>query len=465
LTEELVLVKEDGTRSIPTTSDGPGATMKFEELDDDAFELRFTDPNFESVIRSGVRLSDDVLEIPLQGRGAVRVTALDARTGKPVPHVSIEVEDPIGAGDVLFTDLTPAEEIPPATSLFTGIALGAKAITVHAVGYSPATISIDPLTAGSVKPVEVRLERVVAPSPESPLEFIECTVVEADGKKPIRGARVVHCFIPDEQDEDGNRRSYESWTDMSLTDVDGNARWSRPGPGRFAFRFSGNRKYAESMSRSFVITDDLASASERVIASEGRTVRGKLTLPRGVSAAGHRVMLKLNGPVPPDLTDCVPDRPAWRDALTDADGSFVLRGVPAGTHRAYVLFAHGYSDGEAYFEERHQFPAGTLEVGRQDLDGVELGVGAEDIGGVEVSVEVEGKTSPEFARVHLISPNDSSIFRSFVNRDGLARFHALPPGSYRLVVDGVEGVDPFSVRDPVIAAWPPTRRSVKIDTR
>jgi hypothetical protein len=197
------------------------------------------------------------------------------------------------------------------------------------------------------------------------------------------------------------------------------------GPVDYATRVA-NRFYARTCNRAFQLSPGQhAQADLNPISSTAATVRGHVqNLP---PQTGFSVNL-----APADGSEGMSQT---FNAFVDAtQGTYTIRGVPAGRYR---LRAQTYANaGGAQRPLLADFP---VDVGSSDMDG--LDVAFDSAGTVDVALHgvAENQIDAERVIVTLRGAHAAGDFRgSTRDKDGVFRFDAVPPGSYRLSAWGPE---------------------------
>lgn len=390
----------------PMARTGPDGTFRFADLTrGETYDLEALHPGHVGARAPGIvaPAPEPVrIELPAARRLSGRVVG---PLKEPVRNATVSWwEQPrprmVGGAMVGMTGGTRAQASSDAEGFFElgGLAPGPVDLQIYAPGYTAKRMAAVPIPEdGDVEGFEIALDWSTA---------LEVRVLNGAGE-PVPGAAVI--AWPEGQDP--LRANSPANCE---TGAQGLCQMEIPGPGRYqvALITGGNRPaptFVEAGSGATLVelrTTQVAEVSGRVVGEDGTGV------------ANANVLLEFAGP----------NRGLRRGAVSDADGSFVLPGVEAGSYRLWAE-KEGFTDASG---------PRPVEVAGQPVPGIEIGLTEEPVSGRgAIAGHLLGIVPEEAVRAQIwaVSEGEGNIRRVATGRassDGAYRIEDLHPGLWKV---------------------------------
>jgi hypothetical protein len=229
-------------------------------------------------------------------------------------------------------------------------------------------------------------------------------VVDATTGDALRGIQVYAVNVDDIEGEDEDSDFYdenEGFAYLFATDSDGEfsgRAGGRLAPGTWVFGFQDSNGSYVSTSQEITLTEGANSFDGDITMTKGGTVRGTVTAPSGAELKGVEVWTY----DPSEDDGDEGDGDDYSDLFfelpygdTDRDGSYELRGIPAGSYVLEAGFEEGKSPAPVPFTISG--PNDTADVNVEDVQ-------------VPVTTHISGRTSSNKGRAGVSFRVDASQF-------------------------------------------------------
>jgi len=181
--EHIRLIGPGTTERGPEALEANGLEWVFTDLPAGTYRLRIDDPRFELWERSGLQPGSNVTA-QLIPSAAIDVQVIDDATDEELKHFQLTLRTEQGYNRREYELHAPWRELPE-DGVFQ-VPPGSYVLTVEAEGRGAVPVELDGLQAGEVRPVTVRLARMLT---------LRGRVVRADDETPVDGA-LVHIREP-----------------------------------------------------------------------------------------------------------------------------------------------------------------------------------------------------------------------------------------------------------------------------
>lgn len=377
---------------LPSYRTGPDGSFRAEELESgDRFDLHLKHPDYAETTVAGIEVpTKEPVRIEMKAGHRLAGQVVDTE-GKPVAGASLTwIERSEGIAGLIGSQRPLGVTDAEGRFQVRGLPAGSLDLEVSAEGYQ--TRWMDSLSIPEDRDLE-EMKVVLGRG-----SWLDVQVRDAEGK-PVSGA-ILFAHPQDLLKEQSPRALLLRAFSDCQTDSQGRCRLSLPEPGSYRVQLSPKD-----------LTVDVTAAPG------GTPV--EIRLPRGFEVSG-RVVGKDGGGVPAVYIQARSDTQESSAARSDADGTFVFRGLPDGR---YHLSVRQPGEGEASLE---------VEVAGQPVRGLELRLSA-----TEPTAALTGRLTgvlPEEltgAVVQAESP-DAGSKSGRVERDGRYQIPDLEPGAWTI---------------------------------